>query len=225
MEATRIIRASRLGRTAGTAGTGLEATRIVRASRVGSGAVGAPGSEAKAGAGREARAEAVPSTEGEAGTGLEATRIVRGSRQGSRALASPAGASGEAAGLEATRIVRAARQGRRPEPAEGPASIEESPVASPPPPRLPLALERFALVTWVLGRERAAELLDGLGEHEAERAKEHLRRIAALPSAQRQAKVAVEFGERADAGARLKLLMAEAPEPLRRELFRRLPPY
>jgi hypothetical protein len=81
------------------------------------------------------------------------------------------------------------------------------------------------LVTWVLGRERAAELLDGLGEHEAERAKEHLRRIAALPSAQRQAKVAVEFGERGDAGARLKLLMAEAPEPLRRELFRRLPPY
>jgi hypothetical protein len=125
--------------------------------------------------------------------------------------------------LEATRIVRASRQERRLEPDEAP--VEDAPIATPLPPRLPLALERFALVTWVLGRERAPELLDGLGEHEAERAKEHLRRIAALPSAQRQAKVAVEFGERADAGARLKLLMAEAPEPLRRELFRRLPPY
>jgi flagellar motor switch protein FliG len=86
-------------------------------------------------------------------------------------------------------------------------------------------LERYALVAWVLGRERAVELLSGLGVREAERAKEHLVRIAGLPSAQRQAKVAVEFGERADAAARLKSLMEEVPEPLRREIFRRLPPY
>jgi hypothetical protein len=82
-----------------------------------------------------------------------------------------------------------------------------------------------ALVALVLGRERAAELLDGLGEPAARRAKEHLGRFAALPSAQRQARVAVEFGERPDAAARLRAVMEEAPEVLRRELFRRLPPY
>lgn len=101
----------------------------------------------------------------------------------------------------------------------------ESQGAARPVPPLPLPLERFALVAWVLGRARAAELLGGLGAREAERAKEHLLRIAALPSAQRQARVAVEFGERADAAARLKALMSEVSEPLRREVFRRLPPY
>jgi hypothetical protein len=188
MEATRIVRASRVGKTGGLE-AGMDATRIVRASRV----------QARAGV----------------GAGLEATRIVRASRQGGRAMAAQPGAP---VVDEETRRVRAARQERLPTPVEAP--VEDAV-----PPRLPLALERFALVTWVLGRERAAELLDGLGAHEAARAKEHLRRIAALPSAQRQAKVAVEFGERADAGARLKALMAEAPEPLRREVFRRLPPY
>ncbi len=127
--------------------------------------------------------------------------------------------------MEVTRIVRASRLGKRPEPVELPAPAAEEPDESRPPPRLPLPLERFALVTWVLGRERAAELLDGLGEAEAERAKEHLQRIAALPSAQRQGKVAVEFGERSDAGARLKALMEEPLEPLHEALFRHLPHY
>ncbi|WP_306440945.1 MULTISPECIES: hypothetical protein [Myxococcus] len=91
------------------------------------------------------------------------------------------------------------------------------------PPALPL--ERYALVAWVLGRERAGELLEGLGTEALKRAKAHLRRIAALPSAQRQAKVAKEFGERSDAAARLKALMDEVPELLRKEVFRRLPAY
>ncbi|NVJ19750.1 MULTISPECIES: hypothetical protein [Myxococcus] len=91
------------------------------------------------------------------------------------------------------------------------------------PPILPL--ERYALVTWVLGRERAEELLEGLGTEALKRAKAHLRCIVAMPSAQRQAKVAKEFGERSDAAARLKALMDEVPEPLRKEVFRRLPPY
>lgn len=80
-------------------------------------------------------------------------------------------------------------------------------------------------MAWVLGRARAAELLSGLGGGEAERAKEHLLCIAGMSSAQRQAKVAAAFGERADAAARLKALMEEVSEPLRREIFRRLPPY
>lgn len=99
----------------------------------------------------------------------------------------------------------------------------KAPVAKTPPALLPLA--RFALVALVFGRERAPELLEGLGAREAERAKEHLARLMALSSAQRQAKVAVEFGMRKDPSGPLRELMAEAPEPLRRELFRGLPPY
>lgn len=123
--------------------------------------------------------------------------------------------------MESTRVGRAARPARRTVPIP-----LASPVPEGPPPRLPpLPLERLALVAWVLGRERAAELLGGLGGQDAALAREHLERIAALPSARRQAQVAVAFGERVDAAARLKALMEEAPEPLRRELFRRLPPY
>ena len=122
--------------------------------------------------------------------------------------------------MDATRAGRVARPNRKPKPVH-PLPRKEAPA----PPACPLPLERYALVAWVLGRERAAELLSGLGVREAERAKEHLMRIAGLPSAQRQAKVAMEFGERADAAARLKALMEELSEPLRREVFRRLPPY
>lgn len=85
--------------------------------------------------------------------------------------------------------------------------------------------ERMALVALVLGRERAEALLDGLGEAGARWAKAHLAGFAELSSARRQARVAVEFGVRPDAAARLKALMEEAPEVLRREIFRRLPPY
>jgi hypothetical protein len=92
-----------------------------------------------------------------------------------------------------------------------------------PPTFLPLA--RFALVALVFGKERAAELLEGLGAREAERAKEHLAHFAELTSAQRQARVALEFGVRSDPSEQLRELMAEAPEALRREIFRRLPPY
>ena len=49
--------------------------------------------------------------------------------------------------------------------------------------------------------------------------------FAALSSARRQARVAVEFGVRPDAAARLRTLMRQAPEPLRREMFRGLPSY
>jgi hypothetical protein len=88
-----------------------------------------------------------------------------------------------------------------------------------------LPVERIALVCLVLARERAAALLEGLEESEARRAREHLARFTRLSSAQRQARVAVEFGERPDAAVRLRGVMAEAPEALRREIFRRLPPY
>jgi hypothetical protein len=123
--------------------------------------------------------------------------------------------------MEATRITRAPRP--------GPKTQEQlqTVVVRAPKPSLPslLPLERLALVALVLGRERAEVLLDGLGEDEARRAKDDLAGFAALSSARRQARVAVEFGVRPDAATRLKAVMEEAPEVLRRELFRRLPPY
>lgn len=88
-----------------------------------------------------------------------------------------------------------------------------------------LPVERMALVALVLGRERAAELFDGLREPDATRARASLAGFQALSSARRQARVAVEFGGRPDAEARLRGVMREASEALRRELLRRLPPY
>lgn len=123
--------------------------------------------------------------------------------------------------MDATRITRAPRP--------GPKTQEQlqTVVVRAPKPSLPslLPLERIALAALVLGRERAEALLDGLGEAEARQAKDDLAGFAALSSARRQARVAVEFGVRTDAAARLKAVMEEAPEVLRRELFRRLPPY
>jgi hypothetical protein len=125
---------------------------------------------------------------------------------------------------EATRITRKPAPGAK----SAPPGVRRTPAAKAATPRTPpalLPLARYALVVLVFGRERAAELLEGLGDREAERAKEHLSGFAALTSAQRQAKVALEFGTRSDPAEELRALMAEAPELLRREIFRRLPPY
>lgn len=125
---------------------------------------------------------------------------------------------------EATRITRKPVPGAKP----APPAVRRPPVAKAVGPRTPpalLPLARYALVALVFGRERAAELLEGLGAREAERAKEHLAGFAALTSAERQAKVALEFGTRSDPSEELRALMAESPEALRREIFRRLPPY
>lgn len=117
---------------------------------------------------------------------------------------------------EATRIVH------RPQPKKK-ATVVPARAVKAPPTFLPLA--RFALVALVFGKERASELLEGLGENEASRAKEHLALFMALSSAQRQARVALEFGLRSDPAEELRALMEEAPEALRREIFRKLAPY
>ncbi|QRN99853.1 hypothetical protein JRI60_12895 [Archangium violaceum] len=140
---------------------------------------------------------------------MEATRITRSPRPGAKAP-----------GDQRTVVVRAPVKPPPGHPKRPPGS---EPVRTPPPVSLPL--ERIALVALVFGRERAAVLLEGLTEPEASRAKVYLAGFAALSSARRQARVAVEFGVRPDAAARLRALMEEAPEVLRREIFRRLPPY
>jgi hypothetical protein len=142
---------------------------------------------------------------------MEATRIVR------RPVA-------KARTEEATRIIRQPVPKEKASPAPSRKAPAEKAVASKTPPAF-LPLARFALVARVFGKERAEELLEGLGAREAERAKEHLAHFAALSSAQRQARVAMEFGMRSDPAEQLRALMAEAPEALRRELFRRLAPY
>ena len=111
--------------------------------------------------------------------------------------------------MEATRI---GRVGRAPARTEGRAPTG-------------LPLERLALVALVLGRGRAATLLEGLTDADARRAQDFLAGFAALSSARRQARVALEFGVRPDAAARLRRLMREAPEVLRQEIFRGLPSY
>ena len=88
-----------------------------------------------------------------------------------------------------------------------------------------LPLERVALVALVLGRERAAALLEGLTDADARRARDFLAGFAALSSARRQARVALDFGVRPDAAPRLRAVMGEASEVLRKEIFRRLPSY
>ncbi|SEL51592.1 hypothetical protein SAMN05444354_106278 [Stigmatella aurantiaca] len=130
---------------------------------------------------------------------------------------------------ESTRIVRFAVP---PQAAEASTRIVRKPVMGPKAASLPararpwlLPLSRFALVALVLGKERAPELLEGLGGREAARAKEHLTLLMGLSSAERQARVALEFGQRRDAAEQLRAVMQEASEPLRQELFRRLPPY
>jgi hypothetical protein len=142
---------------------------------------------------------------------MDATRIVRRPGVVSRSQ-------------EATRITRKPVSGGKVTAAPPRTAPKVKAVAVKTPPTL-LPLARFALVALVFGKERAAELLEGLGAREAERAKEHLAQFAALTSAQRQARVALEFGVRSDPSEQLRELMAEAPEALRREIFRRLPPY
>lgn len=141
---------------------------------------------------------------------MEATRIIRVGSLGARAVEQ-----------ERTVVGRVPRKHPVEEPRPPPRPPE--PVRVPSPVSLPL--ERLALVALVFGKERAAVLLDGLRESEARQAKAHLAGFAALSSARRQARVAVDFGVRPDAAARLRSLMEEAPEVLRREIFRRLPPY
>jgi len=118
--------------------------------------------------------------------------------------------------METTRIVRFRAKAL---------DASASPSSRPVPDVEPLSLERLALVALVLGRERAAALLEGLPAPDAVRARGYLAGFTALSSARRQARVAVEFGVRPDAAARLRRVMEDAPEVLRREIFRRLPSF
>ncbi len=126
--------------------------------------------------------------------------------------------------MDATRIVRVRPPAPGNDKTQGGRGL--APRASPGPgaPEA-LPLERWALVALIFGRERAAALLEGLPEHVVGRAQAHLAEFIALSSARRQARVSVEFGGRPDAAVRLRRVMEEAPEALRRALYQRLPAF
>lgn len=119
----------------------------------------------------------------------------------------------------------------------GPGVLDRREGASPPAPAprregasaaAPLELERLervVLVAYSFARERAAALLEGLGERERVAARSQLEALAARASPERQARVAQVFGPVPEAPERLRRLMAEASPALQAELLRRLPPY
>ena len=161
--------------------------------------------------------------------------VVEGTRKSGAAASpvQPRRPDPEVAGTRESGAAASPAQPRRPDP-EVAETRESGAAASPTAPRRLdperdagrwLDLERLALVALVFGRERAPALLEGLLAPEAKRARGLLAGFAALSSARRQARVAVEFGTRPEATARLRALMEEAPEVLREELFRGMPPY
>jgi len=92
-------------------------------------------------------------------------------------------------------------------------------------PSLEGCLERLALFTAIFAPDRAPRLLEQLSADIREEALQHSRHLASLEQASRQGRVARVFGERPDAGARLRALLAEARPGLARELWARMPPH
>jgi hypothetical protein len=86
-------------------------------------------------------------------------------------------------------------------------------------------LERVVLFTVAFSPGRASALLQQLAGASREEALRHAERISALEPSARQGRVARAFGERPDAGERLRALMAEAGPRLARALRERMPPH
>jgi len=86
-------------------------------------------------------------------------------------------------------------------------------------------LERLVLFTVAFSAERAPGLLEQLAPAVREEARRQARRISALEPESRQGRVARAFGERPDAGERLRALMAELGPRLARAVRERMPPH
>lgn len=93
------------------------------------------------------------------------------------------------------------------------------------PPRRPLTFEeRVALFVGTIHRARADELLAGLTDAQRLRAGVFVGQLQQGDSAQRQARLAHEFGVRTDAEARLQQLVLETDGALRGAVVASLPP-
>lgn len=85
--------------------------------------------------------------------------------------------------------------------------------------------QRVTLFTHSIARDRASSLLDGFSRDVAETARAFLAEHAAQPSAERQGRLAAEFGIRTDASQGLRDVWAEAGPALRWHIYDLLPPY
>lgn len=86
-------------------------------------------------------------------------------------------------------------------------------------------VDDLALFTVGFAPERAVELLGGLTAGRRRRALEHAKTIATLDSRSRQGRLVRALGQRQEASDRVRRLMAEVPEGLRRVVYARLPRY
>ena len=82
---------------------------------------------------------------------------------------------------------------------------------------------RIALFVCALHGEDAPRLLEGFADATRREAERFARRLAETDSATRQARLACEFGLRADAGDRIKQLVLEASPALRQVIAAQLP--
>ena len=86
-------------------------------------------------------------------------------------------------------------------------------------------VDDLALFTVGFAPERAVELLGGLTAGRRRRALDHAKTIATLDSRGRQGRVVRAFGQQQEASDRVRRLMAEVPQALRRVIYARLPRY
>lgn len=131
--------------------------------------------------------------------------------------------------MDGTRVERRKSAPRSDERVTQPLAVpDEKTRIKPAPPRAPRGLgfeERVTLFAYALQRDRAKALLDGLGARAQERARTFLLKLESEPSAERQGRMAFEFGIRRDAAQRLRDVWNQAGPALRRETFAQLPPY
>ncbi len=78
--------------------------------------------------------------------------------------------------------------------------------------------ERIAMFAVVTAHPRAASIVEGLVAPSAGAARRLLETFASWPSAKRQARISLEFGQRGDHAERLADIMAEAHADLRAAL-------
>src|SRR5687767_11507708 len=85
--------------------------------------------------------------------------------------------------------------------------------------------ERVALFAHALMKDAAAPLLEGFAKGKRKRSVAYFQALSRAPSAERQGRLASEFGTRLDSPERMRAVWAEASPELKGEIFRRLPSY
>jgi hypothetical protein len=85
-------------------------------------------------------------------------------------------------------------------------------------------VEHTTLFVVAIKKTDALALLDGFADAARQRARVFAQQVSDLDSSTRQARLALTFGARDDAPARIRALLAEAPAGLKAALLAQLPP-